>query len=246
MKKLLLFCVVAVALAAAAPARAASGLGLRGETGLVRTPLAVALPPLTLAIAGDFIASDDVFLPLRVEFGVIEGLELGGNYWFIDSTAISAAWGFNAKYVLPEFVENLGLALGGHYREQDLAVGNNNGHDVYFVASYRAGFLVPSLGIRYESITGANDESDARFFGSLVANVLPTLAIGAEIETASNKLDGTGADPSMWFGARFLPLEGLTVQAGLLNRSDTGAAHPLGTNSFILHFGVQYAYSFMR
>jgi hypothetical protein len=246
MKKLLLFCVVAVALAAAAPARAASGLGLRGETGLARTPMAVALPPLTLAIAGDFIASDDVFLPLRAEFGVIDGLELGGNFWYIDSTAIAAAWGFNAKYVLPEFVENLGLALGGHYREQDLAVGNNNGHDVYFVASYRAGFLVPSLGIRYESITGANDESDARFFGSLVANVLPTLAIGAEIESPSNKLDGSGADPSMWFGARFLPLEGLTVQAGLLNRSDTGADHPLGTNAFVLHFGVQYAYSFMR
>jgi hypothetical protein len=246
MKKLLLFCVVAVALAAAAPARAASGLGLRGESGLVRTPMAVALPPLTLAIAGDFIASDDVFLPLRAEFGVIEGLELGGNYWYIDSTAIASAWGFNAKYVFPEFVENLGLALGGHYREQDLAVGNNNGHDVYLVATYRASFLVPSLGIRYESITGANDESDARFFGSLVANVLPTFAIGAEIESPSNKLDGTGADPSMWFGALFLPFEGLTVQAGLLNRSDTGADHPLGTNAFVFHFGVQYAYSFMR
>jgi len=246
MKKLLLFCVVAVALAAAAPARAASGLGLRGESGLARTPMAVALPPLSLAVAADFVASDDVFLPMRAEFGVIEGLELGGNYWFIDSTAISAAWGFNAKYVLPEFVEGLGLALGGHYREQDLAVGNNNGHDVYVVASYRAGFLVPTIGLRYESITGANNESDARFFGSLVANVLPTFAIGAEIESPSNKLDGTGADPSMWFGVRFAPVEGLTVQTGLLNRADTGTDHPLGTNAFIFHIGVQYAFSFSR
>ena len=39
MKKLLLFCAVAVALTAAVPARAASGLGLRGETGLARTPV---------------------------------------------------------------------------------------------------------------------------------------------------------------------------------------------------------------
>ena len=161
MKNLLLVFVVAVALAAAAPASAASGLGLRGETGLARTPVAESLPPLTLAVAGDFIASDDVFLPMRAEFGVIEGLELGGNYWYIDSSKISASWGFNAKYVLPEFVEGLGLALGGHYREQDLKGSSNNGHDLYLVASYRAGFLVPSLGIRYESITGANDESDA-------------------------------------------------------------------------------------
>ena len=246
MKKMLLFCVVAVALTASVPARATSGLGLRGETGVARTPVAESLPPLTLGVAADFVASDDVFLPMRAEFGVIKGLELGGNYWFIDSSAISAAWGFNAKYVLPEFVENLGLALGGHYREQDLAVGNNNGHDVYFVASYRAGFLVPSLGIRYESITGANDESDARFFGSIVANVLPTFAVGAEIESPSNKLDGSGADPSMWFGLRFLPMEALTVQAGLLNRSDTGADHPLGTNAFILHIGAQYAFNFSR
>ena len=76
--------------------------------------------------------------------------------------------------------------------------------------------------------------------------MLPTFAVGAEIESASNKLDGTGADPSMWFGVRFLPLEGLTVQTGLLNRADTGAKHPLGTNAFILHLGVQYAFSFMR
>ena len=118
MKKLLLFCVVAVALMAAVPAHAASGLGLRGETGLVRTPMAAALPPLTLAVAVDFVSSDYVFLPLRMEFGVIEGLELGGNFWHLDSAEQSAVWGLNAKYVLPEFVENLGLAIGGHYREQ--------------------------------------------------------------------------------------------------------------------------------
>jgi hypothetical protein len=208
--------------------------------------MAMALPPLTFAVAADFVASDDVFLPMRAEFGVIEGLELGGNYWYIDSPDISAAWGLNVKYVLPEFVENLGLALGGHYREQDIAGENNNGHDIYAVASYRAGFLVPSFGVRYESITGANDESDLRVFGSLVVNVLPSFAIGAEIESASNKLDGTGADPSMWFGLRFMPVEGLTVQTGFLNRSDIGTEHPLGTNDFIFHLGAQYAFSFGR
>ena len=245
MKKLLLFWVVAVALVAAVPARAASGLGLRGETGLARTPMAAALPPLTLGVAMDFVASDDVFLPMRAEFGVIDGLEIGGNYWYIDSPDISAAWGFNAKYVLPQFVENLGLALGGHYRAQDLAGQNNNGHDVYVVASYRYSFLTPTFGMRYESITGANDESDLRFFGSLVADVLPNLAVGFEIESASNKLDGTGANAPLWFGVRFQPVENLSVQAGLLNMADIGAG-PQGMNDLILHIGAQYAFSFSR
>jgi hypothetical protein len=245
MKKLMVFCVVAVALMASVPAHAASGLGLRGETGLARTPIAAALPPLTLAVAADFVASDDVFLPMRAEFGVIQGLELGVNYWYIDSPDISAAWGFNAKYVLPEFVPNLGLALGGHYREQDLAQKNNNGHDLYAVASYRVAFLVPSVGFRYESITGANDESDLRFFGSLVADVLPNLAVGFEIESASNKLDGTGAHAPLWFGVRFQPVADLSLQAGLLNMADIGAG-PGGMNDLILHIGAQYAFSFSR
>jgi hypothetical protein len=245
MKKQLLFCVVAVALLAAVPVRAASGLGLRGETGLARTPMAAALPPLTLAIAADFVASDDVFLPMRAEFGIIDGLEVGGNYWYIDSPDISAAWGFNAKYVLPEFVPSLGLAFGGHYREQDLAGENNNGHDVYFVASYRYSFLTPTLGMRYESITGANDESDLRFFGSLVADVLPNLSVGFEIESASDKLEGTGAHAPLWFGVRFQPVENLSLQAGLLNMADIGAGAS-GMNDLILHIGAQYAFSFSR
>ena len=245
MKKLLLCCVVAAALTSAVPARAITGLGLRGETGLARTPLAQALPPLTLAIAMDFVASDDVFLPLRAQFGIIEGLEVGGNYWYIDSPDISAAWGFNAKYVLPEFVEGLGLALGGHYREQDLPVGNNNGHDVYVVASYRYSFLTPTFGIRYESITGANDESDLRFFGSLVADVLPNLAIGMEIETASDKLDGADVNAPLWFGARFQPLGNLSVQVGMMNSADIGAGQS-GINDLILQIGAQYAFSFGR
>jgi hypothetical protein len=245
MKKLLLFSVVAVALLASVPARAASGLGLRGETGLARTPIAAALPPLTLAVAGDFVASDDVFLPMRAEFGVIQGLELGGNYWYIDSPDISAAWGFNAKYVLPEFVQNLGLAVGGHYRAQDLDGRSNDGHDLYLVVSYRYSFLTPTFGLRYESITGANDESDLRFFGSLVADVLPNLAVGFEIESASDKLEGTGAKAPLWFGVRFQPVENLSLQAGLLNMADIGAGAD-GMNDLILHIGAQYAFSFAR
>jgi hypothetical protein len=244
MKKLLLLGIAAAVLTAAGTAQAAAGLGLRGETGLARTPMAVALPPLTLAVAADFVASDDLFVPMRAEFGVIEGLELGGNYWYLDMPGESTAWGVNAKYVFPQFVTNLGLAVGGHYREQDIGDIDNNGHDVYFVASYPAGFVVPTLGFMYESITGDNDESDFRFFGSLVANILPTFSIGAEIMSASDKLDGDNADPAMWFGARFEPLPGLTVQGGLLNYADLG--NPDNIKDFVFHVGVQYAFSFER
>jgi hypothetical protein len=242
-KKLLLLGIAAAALAAAGTAQAASGLGLRGETGLARTPMAVALPPLTLAFAADFVASDDLFVPMRAEFGVVEGLELGGHYWYLDIPGDSAAWGLNAKYVFPPFLENLGLAVGGHYREQDIGDRNNDGHDVYFVASYPVGFLVPTFGVMYESITGDNDESDVRFFGSLVANVLPSFALGAEIMSSSDKLDGTDPDPAMWFGARFMPLGGLTVQAGLLNYADLGGDQD-DLKDFVFHIGVQYAFGF--
>jgi hypothetical protein len=244
MKKLLLLGVAAVALTAAGTAHAASGLGLRGETGLARTPIAVSLPPLTLAVAADFVASDDTFIPMRAEFGVVEGLELGGHYWYLDVEGDSSAWGFNAKYVFPPLVQNLGLAVGGHYREQNIGDINNNGHDVYFVATYPVGFFVPTFGVMYESLTGDNDESDVRFFGSIVFNVLPTFALGAEIMSASDKLDGIDdADPAMWFGARFMPMDALTVQVGVLNYADLGADLD-NLEDFVFHVGVQYAFGF--
>jgi hypothetical protein len=245
MKKLLILGITAIALTAAVAAQAASGLGLRGETGLARTPATVALPPMTLAVAADFVASDDTFIPLRAEFGVVEGLEVGGNYWYLDTDGDATVWGLNAKYAFPQFVEHLGLAVGGHYRKQTINDFENDGHDIYFAGSYAFGFLVPTVGVRYESITGDNDETDIRFFGSLVANILPNLAFGMEIESASDKLDGTNADPAMWFGARYMPMEGLTVQAGLLNYADIGAGLD-AQKDFVLHFGAQYAFSFAR
>jgi hypothetical protein len=244
MKKFLLLGIAAITLCAAGTAQAGTGLGLRGETGLARTPIAAALPPLTLGLAADFVASDDTFIPMRAEIGIVEGLELGGHYWYLDVPGDSEAWGFNAKYVFPPFVQNLGLAIGGHYREQDIGDFNNNGHDVYIVATYPVGFFVPSFGIMYESLTGDNDESDVRFFGSVIANILPTFALGAEIMSASDKLDMIDdPDPAMWFGARFMPLPALTVQAGVLNYADFGGDEG-DLEDFVFHIGVQYAFGF--
>ena len=45
-----------------------------------------------------------------------------------------------AKWVLPKFVENLGIAVGGHYYRQEVKVmtstKQNNGHDLYTVVTY--------------------------------------------------------------------------------------------------------------
>jgi hypothetical protein len=245
MRKLVLLGIATAALAAAGTAQAAPGLGLWGDSGLARTPMTVAQPPLTLAVAGDFIASDDAAVGARAEFGVIEGLEVGAHYWYFDAPGSSSGYGFNAKYVLPQFVENLGLAVGGHYRKQEVRDVDNDGHDFYAAASYTVGFLVPTAGIKYESLTGDNDDSDTRFFASLVANILPTFSHGAEIMTASDKLDGDDADPVVWFGARFLPLTDLTIQAGMLNYANFGGGLD-NQKELVFHLGAQYAFSFKR
>lgn len=246
MKKMLIVGVAAAALTATVNAHAAAGLGIRGETGLARTPMAASLPPLTLAVAADYVASEDTFIPMRAQIGIVEGLEVGGNWWYLDLPGDTTVWGLNAKYVFPRFVEHLDLAVGGHYREQTIDDENNDGHDVYFVASFPVGFLVPSLGVMYESITGDNDETDVRFFGSIVANVLPTFALGAEIMSASDKLDPIDdPDPAMWFGARVVPLHGLTIQAGLLNYADFGGDLE-DLEDFVFHVGLQYEFSFQQ
>jgi hypothetical protein len=243
MKRLLLTFVTAAALAAAGTAEAAPGLSLRGDTGLARTPMVAAQAPMSLAFAADYVSSNEKFIPMRAEFGVIQGLEVGGNWWYMDLPGDTTAWGLNAKYVLPEFVPNLGLAVGGHYRKQTISDVENDGHDLYFAVAYPVGFVVPTAGVIYEAITGDNDETDVRFFGSLVANVVPELAVGAEIMSASDKLDGDNADPAMWFGARFAPTPALSVQVGMLNYADIGAGLQ-DQKDFILHVGVQYGFSF--
>ena len=81
MKKLLLSGITAVALMAAGTAQAANaGLSLTGETGVARTPLAMTLPPMTIAVAADYVTSDDTFVPARVEFGVINNANVGGDW----------------------------------------------------------------------------------------------------------------------------------------------------------------------
>ena len=246
MRKLLLLGVAAVALTTAAPAQA--GVTLTGETGVVRTPLASTLQPMSFEVAGDFVASEEILLPLRMEFGVIDGLELGLNYWLSDSRNNWNQWGLNAKYVIPaELDENLKVAAGLNYESENADGGYNVSLiKVYGVLSYAVDTRVPILvsgGLSYEVQDGDKNNSGVRLFGSVLADVMPRLAVGAEFVFANEDLDGDGADASLWFGARFKVLESLTLQGGVLNNANLGGNDP---SDFVLHVGGQYAFSLAK
>jgi hypothetical protein len=249
MKKLLLSGITAVALMAAGTAQAANaGLSLDGNTGVARTPLAMALPPMTLAVAADYVGSDELFIPARVEFGVIDGLELGGKFWWTDTDAEIKVWGVNAKYVLPiQLVENLAIAVGGGYDTTTFKAGDDVTElNLYGVASYTAMVgemaIIPSLGVKYDSVDAGDSENGVRVFGSLVAMVMPNLAVGGEFVSTVDKLDGDNADTYLWFGARFMPMDALTVQAGMINNANmTNDGDP---SDWVFHAGAQYAFSF--
>jgi len=247
MKKLLLLGIAAAVLTAAAPAHA-EGLTLTGETGVARTPVAMALAPMSFAVAADYVASEELFVPARAEFGVIEGLEIGINYWFADTRNNWTQWGLNAKYVIPgEFVEGLGIAAGVNYQSESADGGwNADLIKVYGVASYTLDAripIIPSGGFSYEIQSGDKDQSGVRLFGSVLAKLMPKLAVGAEFIFANEDLDGDEADASLWFGARFAPMENLSLQAGVINNANVGGNDP---SDYVFHIGAQYAFNLAR
>ncbi len=247
MKKLLLLGIAAVALTAAVPAQAQ--ISLTGECGLARTMNASVLPPMTLAVAADYVGSEDTFVPLRAEFGVIEGLEIGANYWYVDTEGLDSIMGFNAKYRLPIVpVEGLGIAAGVNYQIASPEEGDDlTALSITGVASYDLKLaeigVTPSAGIIFErDDNGDTDENGLRFFASVVAMVMPNLGVGAEFISSNEDLDGDNADASMWFGARFMAMENLAVQAGMINNANIGD----DVEDWVFHVGAQYSFSFAQ
>ena len=55
-------------------------------------------------------------------------------------------------------------------------------------------------------------------------------------------LDGDDADPSMWMGVRYMPIENLSVQAGMLNNSNYGDDQ----EDWVFHVGAGYMFSFAQ
>ena len=258
MKKLLLSGITAVALMAAGPVQA-SDLNISGETGLARTPMAAALPPMTLAIAADYVFSDDGSVPMRAEFGLPYGIEIGGNYTWVDSDTLDPdIYSLNAKWVLPPFVQNLGLAIGGHYYAQEWDVpggrADNDGHDLYAVASYFAPMgegmtLIPSFGVQWLSRTGDNDKDAWKFFGSLALKA-PKWSIGAEYISKDEDVDNItingveyDVDGFWWAGGRYYVNPMWTLQAGYINDTNWSADWDDFADG-VFHVGAQFAFSF--
>jgi hypothetical protein len=250
MKKLLLSGITAVALMAAGTVEA-SDLNLMGETGLARTPIAASLAPMQFAVAVDYVNSDDFAVPMRAEIGLPYGIEIGGGYTYIDSDFDPETWNLNAKWVLPKFVENLGLAVGGHYFAQQIddAFGNtvdNDGHDLYAVASYTAPMgeglsLIPSFGVEWLSRTGDNDQDAWKFFGSVLVKA-PKFAVGGEYISKDEDVDGNYVDGFFWLGGRFYLNEMVTLQAGYINDTNWSADWDDFADG-VFHIGAQFAFS---
>jgi hypothetical protein len=265
MKKLLLSGITAVALMAAGNAQAA-GLDLYGGTGVARTPLALSLAPMQFAIAAEYVASDDLFVPVRAGFGLPYGIEVGGAYWIIDPDMSADGqkvdvkipmFDLTAKWVLPNFVKNLNLAVGGHYYGQEIKVEDfdytfkNNGEDLYAVATYiiplsNGMAVIPSGGVSWESRSGDNDNSAVKFFGSLLLKHAK-FAVGGEFMTSDDEVDQIfegedgKVDAFWWVGGRYYVNPMITLQAGFINNADIlddGGDLSKG----VFHAGVQFAF----
>ena len=245
MKKLLLSGITALALMASVPAQA-GGLSIQGETGLARTPLAMSLAPMQIAIAVDYVGSDVTFVPIRGEIGLPYGFEVGGSYQWVDLDD-TTVWSLNGKWVLPKFVENLGLAVGGHYYAQEVGNADNDGHDIYGVATYSIpmgeGMSIPlSFGVNWLSRTGDNDKDAFKWFGSALFKA-PMWAVGGEYINADEDVDGN-LDGFYWVGGRFFLNPMITFQAGYLNNANWNDDTDFGDNvdDGVWHAGVQFAF----
>lgn len=244
MKKLLLSGFTAVALMAAGTAQA-GGLDLMGGTGVARTPLAMSLAPMQFAVAADYVFSEDTFIPMRAAIGLPMGFEVGGYYWYEDIDIDPTVWGVGAKYVLPKFVEGLGLAVGGHYEDVSTDIFDATAYDLYAVATYPIPMgegmsLIPSAGAKWVKVDvdDVGDEDGFKFFGSLLFK-MDKFAVGGELISTDEDLDGPDADPSYWVGGRFFLNPMVTFQGGYLNYADVGGTDP---KDGVFHVGVQLAF----
>lgn len=249
MRKLLLLATAAVALAAAVPARAA--LTFDGQTGIGRLPTADVLPRMSLGAGADYVFSADTFMPLRVGFGVLDRLEVGAHFWFVDTEAIDNYWGVNAKYRLPfTLAEGLGFAVGAAFQTRTMKIGDDiTTLEAYGVASYdvqvESVTLQPTVGLKWVLRDfGDTDENGFKFQAGIVAMVLPNLGFGAELITENEDVDPRKAAADVWLGVRYVPLRNLTVQAGIMNNADVGGEDDL--TGYVVHLGVQYDFSFAR
>jgi hypothetical protein len=230
MKKMLLG-FVGLMMCAAVPANAA--LTVNNGTGLISVPTAEALAPMTLQVAADYYNTDDFMAPMRAEFGVIQGLEIGGNYTYLDG-ADDDFFSGNVKYVLPmQFVENLNIAGFGLYGAQ----GDLSEIQVGAVATYGMELEGIKLGLTAGfdwaqwDFDGASEDGIGILIGGEVGLDGMVPGLGVVVEYDGGNIDGD--DDSLGLGVRYTVMENLTVQGGMKDYGDME-----------FFFGAQYALSF--
>lgn len=229
MKRLLLFGVAAFALAAAVPATAAQTFS--GASGLIDVPSAATLEPMDFAAAADYVNTDDFFLPLRLEFGLIEGLELGALFQY-QNDADDNLFGVNLKYRIPvDLRDNLTVAAGGGFGiEGDFTI-----VDLYGVATYA--FAVERLpvaatgGLEFLRVSDGDDsESGLGLMLGLEVGVPAVKGLSVVVEYDGE--NGDVADSSAGAAVRYTVRPGLVVQAGFKEFGDME-----------MFAGVQYSFS---
>lgn len=202
MKKLLLIGMAAMLLTTAAFAVSTG----QGPTGLVCVPTAETVKAGDIDLAADLFYAPMYFAhsgstsshkklanayPVRLEYGVINGLEVGATYQFQNNTSGVGGgdwYGINAKYVIPYHPAKVDFAVGAQYINfADYPVGDVKGarmtdDNVYLAAtrdlySNSSVKLIGDLGLTFDKLnnwwTGYSPSVLRPMVGAVV--VLPTL-----------------------------------------------------------------------
>lgn len=240
MKKLLILGIVA-ALACAAYAVPT----FTAQTGGVNLPSTAVAPAGQLQFAADYYNTEnDATYPLRVVYGVIDGLEVGASY----ASTSGNAWSIGGKYKLPASIALAGLdwAVGAQYVTIDSGADDTKATQLYLAAgkalteaSAEMPGITGTLGVNWTKIdmSGDDDESAFRFFAEIEAAFQQNFSLAAEFQTKSDDL---GEENALWGAAlRYAFTPELVAQAGITN----GLFGVLGGSDSKPFVGVSYAFS---
>jgi hypothetical protein len=199
-----------------------------------------------LDVAGDYVVgkdfnydgnqlNDKAAIPLRLLYGVIPGLEIGGAYDFHRAEASpnplnrgddANAWNLNAKYKLPFRPLGATWGVGGIYSCTDLNATADTVKDtqIYF-AGTRTLLGSKSSGMRLDGTVGVNwthqssvDSSPVRFFGGAQLYLTNSLSVAGDIQCKQESMD---SDPLYSLVGRLRVNSALSLQAGWTNADFT-------------------------
>lgn len=231
--------VLCAALLLVVPLLADSGITMIGGSGGAVLPTADVIAKDNAEVAVDWFNTDvDETLPVRIDAGIANRVEVGGLLAFNDATDF---WGLNVKYDtrLPRPMG--GTSVGARFLDAtDVDI---TAEQVYLVHTHD----FPSHGsTRFRVSVGGNwtrfdlggpDVDVLRAYGSAEATRGPW-SVGAEIQSSNNVIE---SDPLMAVYVRHQHTPNILVQAGLSN------VHPLGltgTDDWNFFAGATYKWGY--